>query len=237
LNQNLKKSFSFSQRSPKSIRPKIPWRHVYLFFTFPRILPCRPETSDRSAQLGSPGVVSFLRPSRRHRLPTEHCHCRLTSPMQHLFPLPWQNESAPLPLSSPQLLVSPPHFLPARNGFAIEAPLSRRRLLLDRSPPVVPQPIKAALEHHLHTTFPVLASAHSIRTRIALPPRSNPPPLRSAIAGLPLAPHCPPSLVETPEASSSFSPTVDELPLTGAALSLRSGEPFGHRRPWYTMDS
>jgi hypothetical protein len=35
-----------------------------------------------------------------------------------------------------------------------------------------PRRIKAALEHRLHTTFPFLTLARSIRTRIALPPSS-----------------------------------------------------------------
>jgi hypothetical protein len=52
------------------------------------------------------------------------------------------------------------------------------------------------------------------------------------VTGLPLAPHRPSSpTVGTPEVSSSFSPTAGELPLTGAAPSPCSSEPFGHRRP------
>jgi hypothetical protein len=64
--------------------------------------------------------------------------------------------------------------LPAtQNGFAIEVPLSRRWLLLDRPPPVVPRPIKAVLEHRLQTTVPALASIRSTHTRVALPPSST----------------------------------------------------------------
>jgi hypothetical protein len=58
------------------------------------------------------------------------------------------------------------------------------------------------------------------------------------IVGLPPAPHRPPSpTVGTPEVSSSFSPTASDIPLTRAAPSPRSGEPFGRRRPWSTVDT
>jgi hypothetical protein len=57
------------------------------------------------------------------------------------------------------------------------------------------------------------------------------------VTGLPPAPHHPPSpTVGTLEVSSSFSPTAGELPLTGAAPSPRSGEPFGRCRPWSIVD-
>jgi hypothetical protein len=57
------------------------------------------------------------------------------------------------------------------------------------------------------------------------------------IAGLPPVPHRPSSpTVGTSKVSSSFSPTTSELPLTGAAPSPRSGESFGRRRPWSTVD-
>jgi hypothetical protein len=83
----------------------------------------------------------------------------------------------------PRLPVSPPHFLPTRNGFIIEAPPSRRWLLLDRPPPVVPRPIKATLEYRLHTTVPTLASIRSTRARVALPPSSTHRRLHSSTSG------------------------------------------------------
>jgi hypothetical protein len=91
----------------------------------------------------------------------------------------WIGAAVPLP----RLPVSPPHFLPTQNGFAIEAPLSRRRLLLYCPPPVVPGPIKAALEHRLHTMVPALASIRSTRARVALPPSSTHRLLHSSMSG------------------------------------------------------
>jgi hypothetical protein len=83
----------------------------------------------------------------------------------------------------PRLPISPPHFLPTGNGFTIEVPPSRRWLLLDRPPPVIPRPIKAVLEHRLHTTVPALASIHSTHARVALPPSSMHRRLHSSTSG------------------------------------------------------
>jgi hypothetical protein len=128
-------------------------------------------------------VVFFhLEPTRRPL--AKHHHRRLlTSLAQHPLPsrgkinrhrCPFYLLDSPFPL---------PIFSPTRNGCAIEAPLSRRRLLLDRPPPIIPRPIKDALEHRLHTTFPVLASARSIRACIALPQSSKHRRLRSSTPG------------------------------------------------------
>jgi hypothetical protein len=70
-----------------------------------------------------------------------------------------------------------------------------------------PRPIKGTLEHRLHTTFPFLASTHSIYTCIALPSSSVITHLFPTITGSPLAVHRPvlPS-VRTPRSSSPFSP-------------------------------
>jgi hypothetical protein len=93
-----------------------------------------------------------------------------------------------------------------------------------------PRPIKGTLEHHLHTTFPFLASAHSIRAHIALPSSSVIAHLLPTVGGSPLAVHRPTShSVRTPQSSSLFPPTLNELPPTGVAVRPDSSEPFSCR--------
>jgi hypothetical protein len=89
------------------------------------------------------------------------------------------------------------------------------------------RPIKGTLEHCLHTTFPFLASARSICTRITLPSSSVFTHLFPTVAGSPPAVHRPtPPSVTTPRSSSPFPPTLGELPPTGVAARPNSGEPF-----------
>jgi hypothetical protein len=148
-------------------------------FLYYRTCPIRPSLADRWAHPVSepshllpsearPGAAAATSPTRSHH------------PNDPSSPTAKQIDAA-VPL--PRLPVSPPHFLPTRNGFAIAVPPSRRWLLLDRPPPVVPRPIKAVLEHRLHTAVPALALIRSTHARVALPSSSTHRHLHSSMSG------------------------------------------------------
>jgi hypothetical protein len=135
----------------------------------------------------------------------------------------------------------PPSFFPTNRRHTV-SPSSSKRPISKRTPrprsrssyrlpPLLSSPIKGPYAS---------ATLHRVQSRSNLhlsPSRASCRREQIPVSGLPPAPHRPPSpTVGTPEASSSFSPTAGELPLTGAASSPRSGEPFGRRRPWSTMD-
>jgi hypothetical protein len=105
------------------------------------------------------------------------------------------------------------------------------------SAPLPPRPYKRChrLDHSPPRPKPLQLSP--LPTPSLLSSRANHCRHHLTVADLPPASHRPPSpTVGTPEVSSSFSPTVGELPLTGAAPIPHSGEPFGRHRPWSNVD-
>jgi hypothetical protein len=183
LNQNLKTFFFFSQRRPKSFRPSHPCgpSHFFLFSLRAGPSGIRPTRPLRPMAHRRPSSSSTLSEPTASQLST----AAAGSPPPCSTPSPSRGKMnrRRCPFHLPDSMFPLPIFSPTRNGFAIEAPPSRRQLLLDRPPPVVPRPIKATLEHYLHTTFPALASARSIRTCIALPPSSTDRRLCSSTLG------------------------------------------------------
>jgi hypothetical protein len=119
--------------------------------------------------------------------------------------------------------------------FNAHSPATVELLRPAASPPLQPYKRPLHLSHSPPRPKPLQPS--SLPALSLLSSRANHRRHHIPIAGLPSAPHRPPSpTVGTPEASSSFSPTAGELTLTGAVPSPRSGEPFGHRRLLSTMD-
>jgi hypothetical protein len=118
----------------------------------------------------------------------------------------------------------------AINGLHSTPTGDHPRPLTSRRPhPIKGAPSTAAPRHtscHPKLRLPVpLTASHRAPTRHRSVHRRRP------------APHRPPSpTVGTPGAPFPFPPTAGESPLTGSALSASSGEPFGHRRPWSTVD-
>jgi hypothetical protein len=114
-----------------------------VYFLHYRTCPIRPSLADRLAHpVSEPGRL--LPPEARPGAAAATSPTRSRRPDDPSSPAA-KRISDVVPL--PRLPVSPQHFLPTRNGFAIEVPPNCRWFLLDRPPPVVPCPIKAVLEH------------------------------------------------------------------------------------------
>jgi hypothetical protein len=171
-------------------------------FLYYRTCPIQPSLADRWAH-------PFSEPGRLIPLEARPGAAVATSPASSHRP---DDPSSPVAkrigavVPLPRLPVSPPHFLPTRNGFAIEVPPCRRWLLLDRPPPVVPRPIKAVLENRLHTTVPALASIRSTHACVALPPSSTHRRLHSSTSGTTIDAPPPFPFGEDPESLLSLFP-------------------------------
>jgi hypothetical protein len=228
LNQKSENLFLFLSAARNQSGPKFRGGR-FIFF---RIFPCRPE-------------YPTVRPSSAHRgclppptepplpgLPPFHAPPSVAL----LHPVGVEPNRRPTPFISPSSngrpLASTPitgmsmkHRQPFPSPHCLRSPPSplwpyKRCHRLSHSPPH-PKPLRPS-------PLPALSLLSS---------RANRRRHHLTVAGLPPAPHRPSSpTVGTAEVSSSFSPTAGELPLTGAAPSPCSGEPFGRRWPWSTVD-
>jgi hypothetical protein len=152
-------------------------------------------------------------------------HAREAEPKSYPTTFPLPNE--PTPHRVP--------FIFEKADFKAHSPATVTLLRLAASPRL--QPYKRPLRLGHSPPRPKLLQPSSLPTPSLLSLRANHRRHHIPVTGLPPAPHCRPSpTVGTPEDSSSFSPTAGKLPLTGAAPSPCSGEPFGRHHPWSIMD-
>jgi hypothetical protein len=227
LNQNLKTILFFSAQ------PKIILAHLSFFLSAPAQVafgsPGRSgpahlqESSSSSARAATTHPVGVAAPC------AAACRTLLRAREAELKSYP---TTFPLP-NEPTLHRVP--FIFETADFKAHSPATVKLLRLAASPPVQPYKRPLCLGHSPPRPKPLQPSSLPAPSLLSL--RANHCRHHIPITGLPPAPHRPPSpTVGTPEASPSFSPTAGELPLTGAAPSPCSGEPFGRRHLWSIMD-
>jgi hypothetical protein len=171
----------------------------------------------------SPAVFFLRKPDR----PPPLAHLPRAAPL----PLPWQNESAPLPAHLPDSLFHLPISSPTRNAFAIEAPPaaadSSPSSLRLATPPYKSCP-RAPSPHH--GPSPRIGSLHPHPYCPPTELHAPPPPLFDV--GAPPSshrPHLPP--VRIPKAFSLFPPTHgEETPSEPAARCCFHGGLVNPRR-------